>query len=250
MLRTAVCLAAIATALILPSASAEESTPAIDPKAREVLMQMGAYIQGLSSFEISGESASDARLGEGLIVQQHNAVTLVVKRPDRIRADIDGDYRRQDLYLYKGVLTLFTHAGTGGYFYAQAEVPGSLGAAMEYALDEFDLEAPLADLLFEDVSKRFVDDVDSALYLGKSRIRGVECHHVVVRDPELDVQVWVATGEKPLMKKIVITNRWEAGSPRFSGILDWKVPASADDELFIFKPPSDSMKIEFTRVSQ
>jgi hypothetical protein len=247
MTRVAAGLLAIAFVLVLPPAFAQESEPAIDPKAREILKAMGSSIASLKSFEIRSDSTSDVRLDNGMLVERATRTTLLVQRPDRFRGTIVGDDQHHYLYLQDGELTLYTHER--GY-YAQADVPKDLGKAMEYALDEFGLEAPLVDLLFEDASERFVEGVESAIYLGESQVRGVDCHQIALRDPELDVQVWVTKGDKPLMKKVVIAYRWVTGSPKFSSVLDWDVAPKVDDKAFTFKPPSGSMKIEFTRTSQ
>jgi len=52
------------------------------------------------------------------------------------------------------------------------------------------------------------------------------------------------------MKKIVIAYRWVTGSPEFSTILDWDLSPRADDDVFVFRPPKDSMKIEFQQTGE
>jgi hypothetical protein len=236
-------LIVIASVLILPPASAQEPALAIDPEARETLQRMGSHLQSLKRFEVSGESTSEYRLDNGMLVERATRTKLLVERPDRFRASMIGDDRHQYLYLNRGELTLYTH--DGGY-YARAEVPKDLGEAMQFALEEFGIEAPLMDLLYEDPATRFVDGVESARYLGKSRVRGVECHQLALRDPGVDVQIWITTGEKPVMRKIVIADRWLTGSPSFSAILDWELAPSIDAKDFVFEPPEGSMEIQFT----
>ncbi|MBW2273465.1 MAG: DUF2092 domain-containing protein [Deltaproteobacteria bacterium] len=245
--RATALLVAIAWVLFLPSAFAQEPGPAIDPEARKVLKQMGTHIQSLKAFEISSDSTSEYRLDNGMLVERATRTTLVVQRPDRFRGTSVGDDRHQYLYLDGGVLTLYTHKGR---YYAQADVPKSVSAGLEYALDEFGIEAPLLDLLFDDASERFVDGVETASYLGKTQVRGVECHQVALRDPAVDVQIWVATGKKPVMRKVVIADRWVTGSPKFTSIMDWNDSPKIEKKTFVFEPPEGSMEIQFTRTGR
>ena len=51
----------------------------------------------------------------------------------------------------------------------------------------------------KNIAKDMLAGVHTALYLGLSRIRGVECHQLALRHPEFDVQVWVSTGAVPVV---------------------------------------------------
>ena len=104
------------------------------------------------------------------------------------------------------------------------------------------------DLLFDDATERFVDGVEAALYLGKTQVRGVECHQLALRDPDLDVQIWVTTGKKPVMRKIVLADRWVTGAPKFSSIMDWDVSPSIKKKAFVFEPPEGSERVEIAPV--
>jgi hypothetical protein len=117
---------------------------------------------------------------------------------------------------------------------------------LHFALDEFDVETPLMDFVFADALNHLMDDQDTLIYLtDKSRIRGVDCHHIVVRGPEVDVQLWVEEGDQPVPRKILITSILEAGSPRHYAFLDWSLRTDLDPEIFEFDAPEDSIEIEF-----
>src|SRR6188768_1212672 len=74
---------------------------AIDPTAIQALDKMGAYLRSLGSFGIDAEMATDEVLASGQKVKQTGLVQLKVRRPDRLRADIAGDRRNQQL-VYDG----------------------------------------------------------------------------------------------------------------------------------------------------
>jgi hypothetical protein len=133
-------------------------------------------------------------------------------------------------------------------FYAQAAIPEEIEAALEFALEELQVEAPLMDMLFQDASVHLIGSDEAIRYLtGKARIAGTDCHHIVIRGDEVDVQLWIEEGDRPLPRKIIITSKWEGGSPRFVTNLSWDTEPGFKQERFEFKAPEGSMNIGFAQ---
>ena len=62
---------------------------------------------------------------------------------------------------------------------------------------------------------------------------------------DLDIQVWIEIGEKPLPRKIVFEYPLRNGSPQFTAsITDWSLEAPKAD-LFVPKIPQGVGKVEF-----
>jgi hypothetical protein len=81
----------------------------------------------------------------------------------------------------------------------------------------------------------------------KARIAGTNCHNIAIRGPELDVQLWVEEGDRPLPRKIMITSKWEGGSPRFTANLMWDTDPDFGQEIFEFRAPEGSTEIGFVQ---
>jgi len=225
-------------------AFAHDAANSIDSKVIRVLAEMDAYMYEIDRIELKALNSADVRLPAGLMAAQATEVKIRARRPDAFRATIVGDEQNVELYISGGLLTVFSPESK---YYAQTEAPDTVGAALDFALEELDIDAPMSDFFQENIAEGMLEDVHTALYLGLSRIRGVECHQLALRHPEFDVQVWVSTGDKPLPQKVVITSIWEGGSPRFTSLLDWNVSPSFAGETFDFTAPPGSMKIEFLR---
>ena len=77
-------------------------------------------------------------------------------------------------------------------------------------------------------------------------IDGVPCDHVAMHGSREDVQLWIARGDKPLLKRMVITYTRAEGKPQFSAQLSkWDLSPSARDSVFAFTPSKDAAKIAF-----
>ena len=241
-----VLLASIAAiVLAVPGARAHDSASNIDPMVVEVLEGMEAYMAGFDQVELKALNSVDVRLEAGLMAGQASELHARARRqPSAFRATAVGDVQKVELYISGGLLTVFSPESK---YYAQTEAPDSVGAALRFALEKLDIDAPMADYFRPDVADAMLTDVHTGLYLGLSRIRGVECHQLALRHPEADVQIWVSTGDRPLPQKVVITSIWESGSPRFTSLLEWNSSPTFSEETFEFTAPAGAMKIDFLR---
>jgi hypothetical protein len=214
-----------------------------DAKAVDVLKKMAAYKSSLDQVTIKGVTLTDARLGAGLIVTNSEEVQVSIDRPGSMHiSSFDGETNK-GLYFHNGLLTVFNSESK---LYAQAEIPKDIDAAMEFALEELDIEAPLMDMIYRDVSAHLIGSDETILYLtDKSRVGGTDCHHIAIRGSEADVQLWVEEGDRPMTRKIMITSKWEGGSPRFIANLHWDDDPKFKPDMFEFKAPEGATKIEF-----
>jgi len=214
-----------------------------DARAVEVLKQMATYRSTLDKAVIKGVSFTDARLGAGLIVSNSEEVRVSIDRPGSMQiTNFDGETTKS-LYFHDGMLTVFSSTAN---LYAQASIPKDIDAAMEFALEELDIEAPLMDMIYHDASAHLISSDETILYLtDKSRVGNTDCHQIAIRGPEADVQLWIEEGDRPLVRKIIITSKWEGGSPRFIANLHWETNPQFDPGLFEFKAPEGATKIEF-----
>lgn len=154
----------------------------------------------------------------------------------------DGEFTR-DLYIHEGSLTLYDSAK--GY-YATTSVPTGLDAGMKFALETLGIDAPLMDLVYKDAFTRLAGTTDPVLYLtGNSRVDNVDCHQLAIRVEDADVQMLVQEGDSPLPRRMIITAKWEAGSPRFSAHMNWNTQPDIAEDTFEFTPPADAVQIQF-----
>jgi hypothetical protein len=83
-----------------------------------------------------------------------------------------------------------------------------------------------------------------------SVVGGVKCHHLAFRGNEVDWQIWIEEGDKPLPKKFIVTSKWMTGAPQFTvTIKSWNLSPKLTDDMFTFVPPKGAQKIDFIRAT-
>lgn len=212
----------------------------VDPNL--LLQKMSQTISGLDRFVIHGESYLDAGLGQGQIIEQASQVTARVMRPSALRITNQDAEGSKELYFVDGTLSINTQPRN---FYAQTKIPAQIEAAVEFAMNDLDIDAPLMDLLTSNPADTLTMDAESVQYLGPSLIRGALHHQIAIRSPELDLQIWIAVEGPALPGKISMASRWEYGNPRFVGFMRWELDPIIPEGSLVFRPPSGAVRIEF-----
>ncbi len=232
-----VTIVAISAGAFATSVSAQE----LD--AKTMLEQMSAEIAGLDSFIVHGDAYADARLNAGQIIEHASQVTLRLRRqPGSIRITNRNSEDTKEIFFDDGLLNVYSSSDN---FYAQTEIPKGVESMLEFAVNEVGIEAPLLDFVSANIADDFLQDADEVRYLGTSLIRDEIFHHIGIRSQDVDVQIWIASEGRPLPGKLVISSKWEGGSPRFVAFFKWDTAPTFSRNLFRFEPPGDAIEVEF-----
>jgi hypothetical protein len=235
-----------AAAPAAPAAAEAPAAEAINPAAIDALKSMGAYLHTLKSFSVRSESTTDEVLASGQKVQFANTVTIRSRLPNRVRIDISSDRKSREIYYDGKTVTQFAPRIK---YYATVPAPETVRETLKAAATQYDLDVPLADLFYWGTDQSGIDAIKSAIYVGPSRVAGVAVDHYAFRQPGVDWQVWIETGETPLVRKIVITTLDEPSQPQYTAVLNWDLKTPLTDKVFSFVPPKGAMKIQLATVA-
>lgn len=213
----------------------------ISPEARAVIDRMAATLQGLQAYSITSTSSRDTVVAYGYKLQSNEVATLTVQRPNRLRAEIQGDLRNRTIIYDGRTLSMYS---PDERVHVQAPAPDTLGVLISRLLDA-GIELPLIDVLYSGVTGRLTEGVRTGLLVGQSTIGGRVCDQLAFRQATIDWQIWVQQGELALPCKIVITTRHEVGEPQWEATLDWNLEPAITAATFEFKAPEGSVQIPF-----
>lgn len=236
---------------IEPSAAIEsnavESSPVIEPKAMDALQKMGGFLRTLKAFEVSFKVSKDEVLDSGQKVMVDGTSELTVQRPDRLHFSTKIDEAHRDLqFFYDG--KAFTIFGNTNKFYASMAAPATIHELLDVAEERYDIEMPFRDLFMWGTDKADIAAIQSAIYIGPTKIDDVTCDHYAFRNVDVDWQIWIEQGKTPLPRKLVITTMDEEGHPQYVSIMNWNLSPKIISKSFTFVPPKDAHKIDFAVV--
>jgi len=213
----------------------------ISPEAQAVLDRMTAHLQSLTSFSIETDASRDEVVAYGYKVQNNEHSFITVQRPNKLRAEVSGDIRNRTFVYDTGKLTMYSPDDA---VYVLVDAPDTLGGMIGNLLDA-GVEMPLIDVLYQAAAGTLTEAVRSGILVGTSKIDGAACDQLAFRQANVDWQLWVEQGDRPLPRKIVITTRYEIGDPQYQAILHWNLKPKIHSATFVFAPPKGATAIAF-----
>src|SRR5262249_50285169 len=229
--------------VISPRSAFGGDAPGIDPRATELLKKISDYLANLKEFSMRGTSTIEYVLKDGQKLLFTGASDVYIQRPNHARANRVGDVTDIEFYYDGSTVSLF---GKQKQYYATAAAPPTLAAMLDHIRTRLDMEPPAADLLYSDVYNGLMADVTEARYISPSVIGGAKTHHLAFRGKDVDWQIWIEDGDRPLPRKYLIVTRGTQGEPEFGVELsNWNVSPNLNTAMFTFKPPPTATKVDF-----
>jgi FixJ family two-component response regulator len=230
-----------ATAPAAPSAG----DPSLEPAALQALQRMGECLQGLQAFGLKAKASTEQVLEEGQKIQLDAAMSMWVRRPDRLRVDLASDRKSRQFHFDGRTFTVFTHrAGR----YAKVDAPSSIAALLAKISEKYGVAIPLTDLFTFTTDPARQARLARAMAIGLATVQGTTCDHYAFRQKGLDWQVWIERGDRPLPRRLVLTATDDAARPQHAIDLDWSLDEPPADAVFAFVPPAGSHEIPLGRV--
>ena len=223
--------------------TAQQGGPSgIDPRSDALLKRMGAYLTALPSFTVRATNTLQVMLVSGEKLDFEAVSEVSVRRPDRMRSHRAGVVGSADFFYDGKTVTVFDKTTK---FFTVSQAPRSLDSLLPVLEDLLGVDVPGADLLYTDIYEGLMAEVTQAQYVALEDVGGVRTHHLAFRGREVDWQIWIEDGDRPLPRRYLITTKWMTGAPQFGVALnDWNVSPRLDDKTFTFEAPPEARKVE------
>jgi hypothetical protein len=228
-----------------PSARAAAPAEQRDPEAIAALERMGGYLRSVMTFGINADITSEEVLETGQTIQYTGAIDLVAQRPGHLRANFDSTRKRRQ-YFYDGH-TLTIWAPRQG-FYATVAAPPSIKEMLQVANDRLNVVIPFADLFEFGVNPELTSRLTSATVIGVEAVEDQTCTHYAFRQPNVDWEIWIRTGEQPLVCMYRITDLRDPARPDYVARLTWDLNPTITPETFTFVAPPGAESIPVARL--
>jgi len=229
-----------------PAASAAQP-PAnpVDPATIQALKDMGAFLQTLNRFRASTTLTGERVLADGQKLMHTASATVDAERPNKLRARLSSARSERELVYDGKTFTIYFPAQK---YYSSVAFSEPLAGLVSKLEERFGVQIPMSDLFEWGTPAAPVDKVESAMNAGQDFIGNDLCDHYAFRQGNLDWQIWIESGARPLPRKLVITNRADDARPQSVSIIEWNLKPPFNASSFKFTPPKGATKIEFVPV--
>ena len=167
-----------------------------------------------------------------------HTISVKVNRPNQLRFDVSGDIRNRSNYLNNGQYTIYDHDKN---YYLHLQTPKSIDETLDTIFDNFEIKAPLAQLIYTDMGSRM--KFDRTKNFGIVDLQGEECHYLAFSDKYKEVHVWVTTGETPLIKHYRVVDKTSEKNAYKSTTIHWKNSNTVSADDFVFVKPKNAKEV-------
>jgi hypothetical protein len=239
---------AVLTLLVTVSPDARAQAPAVDPAAVETLKRMTTFLDGLQQFSVNTHSIIEEMHASKHRVDYDVSASVTIKRPNKLRAVRTGELMGESFFYDGKTLTVYKPSEKA---YATEKGLDTIETMITFARETAGALLPSADLLYRNAFPLLMQDVTLAVVVGKPVINGVKYDHLLFSRPDVDFQIWIAQGKRPLPARYTVT---ETGTPALLSIStvlrDWNIAPAVDDAQFKFVPPKGAKAISFTQLEK
>lgn len=231
-----------------PPAIAMAPGQGVDPEALAALKRMSAYLATQPAIGLTSNTSLDVVTDQGQRVQIDGVVNYKIKKPNAFVIDVNSDQKKRRFY-YDG--RQFTVYGPQVGYYATAAAPPTIRATLDEIDDKFGIQLPLEDLFrWNDPTENPAKDLIAGFPVGTATIDGVVTDHYAFRQKDLDWEIWIQQGDKPLPKKVVIVDRTDPAHPTYTARLAWNVNPTFAATDFTFQPGKDAKQIRLSELAK
>jgi hypothetical protein len=179
----------------------------------------------------------------GELLHIFHTLKAVVRRPDRLLVDVNGDDGARK-FLYDGKSLVLYRAEKKQY--VSMPVPNELEGMLQVATSRLGVDFPLADFLTKAPNKAFLTGGAAGREVNTVIIDGVQCRHLFFsKPPGIEEELWVEENDQSLPRRLIVTYRLLPGQPRFvAEFLGWDFSIHPSDADFVFQPPEGATKVE------
>lgn len=239
--RRALFAGAMVFGLMAPAAFAAESSD----DAEVLLKAMSDYLASQQSFSFDYQSSVEAVTPSFEKLQFVSSGTATVNRPDKLRLTRRGGFADLDVSFDGKKLTIH---GKNLDAFAQIEAKGTLDDLFDQ-LTANDIGAPGSDLFSAHAYELLTEEVTEAKHVASAVVGGVDCEYLAFRTPEVDWQIWIASGPKPVPMRYVVTTKHVAQAPQYTlQISNFKTGSEVAKASFSIELPKNSKTVDLSEL--
>ena len=225
---------------------AKQEAPAPDPG--KILQQACDLLKNAKQFTFKAEVTDDRVYPGSKKLQFGFDLQAFVNKPDKLRINANGDLENKEFFFNGKTITLYDKPKNA---YAVMEAPAGIDGALNQANQEYGLRIALSDLAYTNPCAQMTKGVKHSLYVGQHKVRGVKCHHLAFDRDDMQWQIWIDAGDKPLIRKLLINQKRLPHNPQWTAwFTDWNLAPQLSDSLFAFTPAEKATKTKFVSLKE
>ncbi len=224
-------------------AAAEDTRPALEPKALELLKATSKRLAAAQTMSFTAIELFETSSRHGHPLAYTTKYEVSLQRPDKLRVIIPGDGPASEFYYDGKTMTAYAPAEN---LVATATAPPTIDATLEAAYNQAAIYYPFDDVIVTDPYKDMAPGLELAYYIGQSHeVGNTTTEMVAYIDSGVFMQVWIGVDDKlPRLIRAVFLNDPEKLRHELV-FQNWQLDPSLPPDTFIAARAAGATRIEF-----
>lgn len=152
-------------------------------------------------------------------------------------------------YRYNGFeLAYYSHTENN---FATLEAKPTIMETIDMVFNTYGIEFPAADFFYPAFTDDLLENSDDVAYIGKSKINGMECFHILATNKEVNIQFWISNDAYNLPQKLLIIYKFMEGSPQYEATFSqWQINPDLPSSIFNFIPPPGAARVRIMKKNE
>jgi hypothetical protein len=228
-----------------PAATQPAPEEPLDPDAVAALRRMVQALYDAKALRVRVDEEYDAIQDDGETLSFGKTAVLTLRRPDRLRVELDDRDGTRRLTSFDGQRVTFW--GSERNAFASLDRSGDVDSTIAFLRDEVGLKMPIAPIFSTQLHELLLEHVRRASWIEVSRLDGVDCDHVAFDyGDDVGVQFWIPRQGMALPRRVVMTFETARGRPQFrADFREWELSPDVSDAVFAFRAPEGARRVPF-----
>ncbi len=205
---------------------------------------MTDIISAAPAFTFVSDTGNEVGTTNGQLIELGSHFTVAIQRPSKAIGRIDSGNGDSSTTVLDGEAIWVNSAKEN--MYDTTRQPGDIDASLDFLAEQLGVPRQLRDFFSKELTASLGSAMKSGYHVGEAMISGVLCDHLALRGEKEDLQVWIARGDEPVPRRIMITYRDLEGQPQFwAQFIEWNLSPELSDTTFTLSPPADATRVQF-----
>lgn len=236
--------------------AAEDITDAVTKEGQKTQVQAGIsalelvkksydFLGSLKHYSFKATIVNEDEYDGKMMLYLTHHYSVSVQRPDKISMKVRGDVDNRNSTMNDGKFTVYDIEDNA---YLELSVDKHIDDALDTLVADYDFSVPLTQLLYSDTAEDIDDDLGEGYYFGTVLIDNEPCYYIGFPGKKWDIQLWIETGDTPLIRKAAFVDKTSKDQPRSVIKVVWNLNKLQDQSLFTFAAPKDAKKVEVKKI--
>jgi hypothetical protein len=213
----------------------------IDTTAIMILDKMADMIGELSSCSFTLNTSNDAIDVDLGLIKYFNVHQVYMVGPDKMLINSQGDKGHRGFWYNGKQLMYYSYSENN---YGVIDAPSDILATIDTVHKNYGIDFPAADFFYPTFTDDLIAQSDEIVYVGKSKVADKDCFHVIAKNEEMSIQIWISDDALLLPMKFVIVYYDINPNEQYEGTFsDWRLNPELPNAMFEFTPPPGANRL-------